>query len=258
MGLFDFIKNLFPYRTKGKNNKIYIVLKNKKKVLKRKLSGLDINISGDNNTIILHYPIYFKNSLIQMEGNDSSFEMLASHSPMCNTKIYLKNNDHIYIGAFSKFNTGNIKIMVNNNPKDKPSYLKIGNSIQVGENVRIRTSDGHAIFNQGEKLPYNAPEDVIIGDNVWLGLSSTILKGSHIPSNTIVAAHSLVNKKFEESGTILAGLPAKVIKRNIRWDSCGYGFLVENSGHKYKSDKCTIIKKYLHRKFIELKCKFFF
>lgn len=45
-----------------------------------------------------------------------------------------------------------------------------------------------------------------------------ILKGSQISNNTVVGAGTIVTKKYEEPNCILAGNPAKIVKRNIDWD----------------------------------------
>jgi acetyltransferase-like isoleucine patch superfamily enzyme len=54
---------------------------------------------------------------------------------------------------------------------------------------------------------------VIIGENCWLGAKATILSGVTLGNNTIVGANSVVTKSFPEGKVILAGVPAKIIKR---------------------------------------------
>lgn len=49
---------------------------------------------------------------------------------------------------------------------------------------------------------------IIINENVWIGAKATILKGSDIGKNSVVGAHSLVNKKFPEK-SIIIGIPGK-------------------------------------------------
>ena len=61
--------------------------------------------------------------------------------------------------------------------------------------------------------------DVIIGKHVWIGRNASVHKGAVIPDGCVVGANSFVTHKFEEQNTIIAGTPAKVIKRNIRWES---------------------------------------
>lgn len=51
---------------------------------------------------------------------------------------------------------------------------------------------------------------VEIGNNVFIGMKSTILKGVHIGNNVIIGANSLVNKDIPDN-CVAAGNPCKVI-----------------------------------------------
>lgn len=51
---------------------------------------------------------------------------------------------------------------------------------------------------------------VVIGNNVFIGMKSTILKGVHIGNNVIIGANSLVNKDIPDN-CVAAGNPCKVI-----------------------------------------------
>ena len=53
---------------------------------------------------------------------------------------------------------------------------------------------------------------VTIGDNVWIGGSATILPGVSIGDNVTIGAGSVVTKDVE-SNTVVAGNPAKIIRR---------------------------------------------
>lgn len=77
----------------------------------------------------------------------------------------------------------------------------------------------HRFDKHLENLNPNA--DIEIGNHVWIAQGVSILKGAKIPSNCIVGAKSLVNKKFEEVNCIIAGIPAKIIKRGVNWDRRG-------------------------------------
>ncbi|TDT61071.1 2,3,4,5-tetrahydropyridine-2,6-dicarboxylate N-acetyltransferase [Fonticella tunisiensis] len=55
-------------------------------------------------------------------------------------------------------------------------------------------------------------EPVIIGDNVLVGANAVILEGVKIGSGSVVAAGSVVTEDVE-SGVVVAGTPARVIKR---------------------------------------------
>lgn len=94
----------------------------------------------------------------------------------------------------------------------------IGNDCMLSHGIDIRNTDSHSILNdRGERI--NPSADIRVGDHVWIGIRSTLLKGSFIPSNCVVAAQSLVNSSLNASEYVLiAGSPAKVIKSGINWD----------------------------------------
>ena len=50
-----------------------------------------------------------------------------------------------------------------------------------------------------------------IGNNVFIGMNTTILKGTTIGDNVIIGAGSVVTKNIP-AGVIVAGNPAKVIR----------------------------------------------
>jgi len=101
---------------------------------------------------------------------------------------------------------------------NKSACINIGNNVLIAMNTIIRTSDGHTIINKGTKEILNMTKDINIDDNVWIGTNCVILKGALISRNSVVGACSLVNKKFEEENVIIAGSPARIIKKNIEWD----------------------------------------
>lgn len=89
-------------------------------------------------------------------------------------------------------------------------YIRIGKNVRCGANTLITDSDWHLEdFRSGE------PAEVIIGDNVWLGVNSTVLKGVEIGENTIIGANSLVTQNIP-ANVIAAGNPCRVIKQIAR------------------------------------------
>jgi acetyltransferase-like isoleucine patch superfamily enzyme len=53
---------------------------------------------------------------------------------------------------------------------------------------------------------------VVIGDNVWLGVNSVVLKGVTIGKNSVIGANSVVTRDIPPN-VIAAGNPCKVIKQ---------------------------------------------
>lgn len=78
--------------------------------------------------------------------------------------------------------------------------------MRCGANTLITDGDWHQDDpRSGELRPVN------IGDNVWLGVNVTVLKGVTIGENTVMGAGSLVVKDIP-ANVIAAGNPCKVIK----------------------------------------------
>lgn len=77
---------------------------------------------------------------------------------------------------------------------DTPFPVIVGKDVTIGHNCVIHGCE--------------------IGDNAIIGMGSTLLNGVKIPKNCLVAAGSLVTTKLvAEEGDLIAGSPAKVIKK---------------------------------------------
>ena len=85
-------------------------------------------------------------------------------------------------------------------------YIKLGNNVRCGANTLISDADWH--LDDPRSGP---PADVIIGDNVWLGVNSVVLKGVTIGANTVIGANSVVTKSIP-ANVIAAGNPCRVIR----------------------------------------------
>lgn len=68
------------------------------------------------------------------------------------------------------------------------------------------------------------PDPVIIGNDVWVGMSATIMGGVTIGDGAIIAAHALVTKDVAPY-TVVGGVPARMIK--TRFDEAVIGKLRE-------------------------------
>lgn len=91
--------------------------------------------------------------------------------------------------------------------------VTIGDNVLLGPAVRI-FSENHVfadpdvpIIEQGE-----VPSAVVIGDDVWIGASATILAGAHIGDGCVVAAGAVVRGEIP-AYSIVAGVPARVVGR---------------------------------------------
>lgn len=94
--------------------------------------------------------------------------------------------------------------------------ISFGNQCILGWNIHIRDCDGHPVLQNGERINLN--ESVSIGNHVWIGQDVKILKGTEIPSDSVIAMNSCVMKKFDKENSVIGGYPAKIIKQDISWE----------------------------------------
>jgi 2,3,4,5-tetrahydropyridine-2-carboxylate N-succinyltransferase len=83
----------------------------------------------------------------------------------------------------------------------------VGARGKIGKNVHV----GAGAVVAGVLEP-PSKEPVIIEDNVLIGANAVVLEGVRVGSGSVVAAGSVVTENVE-SGVVVAGTPAKVIKR---------------------------------------------
>ena len=87
--------------------------------------------------------------------------------------------------------------------------IYIGKGTYIAPNVGIITTN-HDPYNLDSYLD---GKDVIIGEKCWIGMNSMILPGVILGDHTIVGAGSVVTKSFPSGNVVIAGNPAKTIKK---------------------------------------------
>lgn len=93
--------------------------------------------------------------------------------------------------------------------------ITIGDHTMIGGNVKILDNDFHPI--EAEARLANDPDkigtkEIVIGKNCFIGCNSLILKGAVLGDGCVVGAGAVVTGQFE-AGCVIAGNPARVIKR---------------------------------------------
>ena len=88
-------------------------------------------------------------------------------------------------------------------------HITIGKGTYIAPNVGIITSN-HSITDLDK---HDTSEPVNLGNNCWIGMNSMILPGVVLGEKTIVGAGSVVTKSFSEGNCVIAGNPAKLIRK---------------------------------------------
>lgn len=218
--------------SEGESQNIFILIKgqgNRVYINKIPCPGkVHIEIDGDNNNI------YFKSLFV---NGSVVIKCFGNNGAIKTEKININEGLHIINGAnFNNIFSHNATIKIGKNLSAE--YLTLWNhhsngKIIIGDNcmfahgVLLQNSDTHPIYNLETKEIINKPKSaVMIGNHVWLTLSTVILKGCHIPDDCIVGRNSIVTKSFDEPHCVIAGNPARIVKRNITWGHEDSNFFV--------------------------------
>lgn len=84
--------------------------------------------------------------------------------------------------------------------------IVVNGNARIGKNCRIHACTNIGASGGSKKAPR-------IGDNVYIGPGAKIYGDISIGNNIAIGANATVFKNFEESGVMIAGNPAKVIKQ---------------------------------------------
>lgn len=96
--------------------------------------------------------------------------------------------------------------------------ISFGNTCRLSWEVQVLDTDFHKIKTlEGECI--NPPKEISIGNHVWIGSRVSIMKGARIENDCIVASNSVVTKPLQGEHQIIAGIPAKVVRTGVTWDS---------------------------------------
>lgn len=116
--------------------------------------------------------------------------------------------------------------------------LIIGDDCMFSFDIQLWSNDGHVIFDvcTGENInsteQINQDRKIIIGNHVWVGARSIILYNTEIGDGSIVGAGSLVKSKIPNN-CIVAGNPAKVVRKNIAWSRDYFADELRNDEKEY-------------------------
>ncbi len=196
------LRNFFRIKRKGSDNRIEAPVALLKKV--------NIRIKGSGNRILIGDFAQLPGAAITIHGDNN----VISIGPWCylgGTDLFMEDSGGtITIGDHTKF-LGKTHLAV-----IEGTSITIGRDCLFSSDIQLRTGDSHSVLDlEGRRI--NASRDIVIGDHVWVGTKAFLTKGARVASHCIVGACSLVTKAFEETHCTLAGVPAKIVKRETDW-----------------------------------------
>lgn len=132
-------------------------------------------------------------------------------------------NGTIDIGAGSRISNKGHLVFGNNVHFTANADIICHKKIEFGEENLISwdclfmDTDFHKVYSiKNLEKQLNESKPIYIGKNVWIGCRCTILKGSSIEGESIVAAGTTISKKYMDRNIII-GSNNKILKQQITW-----------------------------------------
>ena len=201
-------------KLQGRTNVVVFIKKDGTRVYNKKNKKIRIVFKAGacNNRVEIYEPYLISSKLtLVFEGSSNTFKLGA------NSRLHSLNisfgNDNTFVAGENFTVVGLKAFLIRSNGKK----ITIGSNCMFSFALVFRTSDAHSVYDNQTKQVLNPPDNIEIGNHVWIAANSTILKGVKIPDNCIIGAQSVVNKKFDKPNCIIAGIPAGVKKENINW-----------------------------------------
>ena len=171
---------------------------------------------GKKSKVILHGNLILNYNPSYKRGNQSTlFKVEDEGEFIANNRVEISYNNTIVVNRKAKLKMGYLYSNIGTNIICNSS-ISFGNHILIGRDVCVFDSDYHRIYNQEGNI-INGNQDVVVGDNVWIGTRSMVLKGSHIENGAVIGANSMVMGNVDGNKVFINAREAKSIGENIYW-----------------------------------------
>lgn len=154
----------------------------------------DISIFGCNNTIIIEPDCISR-----------------SRSSIC-----IGDRETPCFGCTIRIGRGCIFTAVDMRLFDRNGEICIGEDCLFSWDIMMWGSDTHALFDAEGQL--RRGRRIHIGHHVWVGHGCHIGKNTYIADGCVIGWGSVVSGRFEEPNCVVAGSPARVVRRGVQWN----------------------------------------
>ncbi len=183
------------------------------KIINHGYGRIEKDISGAENQVFIGDDTVLYNPLIHIVGSNNKLTIEKGCVIGKRCSFWLEGNGVQIMISEGTTMTRDVHICA----QEDDSTILIGKDCMLSNNIIIRTSDSHPIYDKLTGSRINFSKNVIIGNHVWIAPNSKIMKGANIGDGCIVGSDTMVSKPVKEN-CLVVGMPSKVIKENIVWD----------------------------------------
>ena len=172
------------------------------------LHNAEIEWDGKGNILYCVGKIKLENCKIRFSGNHSIVYIDENFYPF-SINVRIGNDSVFYLGKDVFLNQTSYVFAT-----ERKNVL-IGNQLLLSFGCYFRTADPHLLYDTRTKKRINYSKSILIGDRVWIGQNSLILKGTKIGSGAVIGGGAVISGKNIPSNTVYAGNPARKIRSNV-------------------------------------------
>ena len=130
-------------------------------------------------------------------------------------KVIIGKGSAIEVGNEGILSIGNNTTITGNTTLLCTQRITIGGQCMISWDNLIMDTDWHNIVSAETGYVYPKQKPITIGEHVWIGCRCTILKGTSIPDNSIVASNSKITKVISKRNVLIGS--NTILKENITW-----------------------------------------
>jgi len=202
----------------------------------------------ENSSIGKMSNVYMSNIIKDSNFNGNNFSGDGSKVDNSLLDIYARvgKNNHIYFSKLGKHTYTGQNTVIMHTVIGSFSSISWGVSIGAAEHDFTKVTSHTFLYNSYDGLNNDIiyydrfSEDTIIGNDVWIGCNSTILRGVNIGDGAVIGANTIVTKDVP-SYAVVVGNPGRILKYRFDEDTISrllkiQWWLMDDS----------VIKKYCH------------
>jgi len=171
--------------------------------------GVQINIYGRNNHVVIGEGTVISGGLVELRNHESAV-YIGAGCRLAGSFRCRARDTHIRIGDRTTIMMAYLSL-------HEAGTITIGEDCMLSGDITMDVSDMHSILDveTGERI--NPPQDIEIGDHVWLAHGVRIMKGAQIGQHSVIGSRSMVLGVIP-AHSLAVGAPARVVRAGITWD----------------------------------------
>ncbi len=167
-----------------------------------------IIIEGDNNDVHIGENCILDGMCLVIYGDNNKVTIKDNARLLTGASVYVSEGGTVFVGEGSTLRKCDVEVCA--------AKVIIGDDCMFSVDIEIRNTDGHRIYDANTDGLVNPPQDVHIGNHVWIGKGAIIMKGVNIGDGSVVGRGAIVTRGCPPN-SVMAGIPAKIVRSGIYW-----------------------------------------